>query len=87
MHLYFADNVLKGNLSWNHYKTVEWIIIIKIQINQMTNVFLCINQFFQYLELNIEFRKCSDVFYIWIKWKLKEFQITWVSILFTIENR
>ncbi len=24
---------------------------------------------------------------IWIKWKLKEFQITWANILFTIEHR
>ncbi len=25
--------------------------------------------------------------FIWIKWKLKEFQITWANILFTIEHR
>ncbi len=26
-------------------------------------------------------------FYIWIKWKLKDFQITWANILFTIVHR
>ncbi len=26
-------------------------------------------------------------FLIWIKWKLKDFQITWVDFLFTIEYR
>ncbi len=26
-------------------------------------------------------------FKIWIKWKLKEFQIIWANILFTIEHR
>ncbi len=26
-------------------------------------------------------------FKIWIKWKLKDFQITWDNILFTIEHR
>ncbi len=34
-----------------------------------------------------EFRKCWDVFFFfWIKWKLKDFQITWAKILFTIEH-
>ncbi len=36
--------------------------------------------------LQTEFRKCWDVFWIWIKWKLKEFQIAWANILFTIEQ-
>ncbi len=26
-------------------------------------------------------------FFFWIKWKLKDFQITWANILFTIEHR
>ncbi len=26
-------------------------------------------------------------FYIWMKWKLKNFKITWANILFTIEHR
>ncbi len=34
-----------------------------------------------------EFRKCRDIFKMWIKWKLKVFQITWANILFTIERR
>ncbi len=31
--------------------------------------------------------KCWDIFKIWIKWKLRDFQITWANILFTIEHR
>ncbi len=34
-----------------------------------------------------ELWKCWDVFLIWIYWKLKDFQITWANILFTIEHR
>ncbi len=34
-----------------------------------------------------EFWKCWDIFKIWIKLKLKDFQITWAYILFTIEHR
>ncbi len=40
--------------------------------------------------LQPKFRKCWDVFFFcffWIKWKLKDFQITWANILFTIEHR
>ncbi len=37
--------------------------------------------------LQPEFQKCWDVFKIWVKWKLKDFQITWANILFTIEHR
>ncbi len=38
-------------------------------------------------QIQPEFRKCWDVFKIWIKWNLREFQITWANILFTIEHR
>ncbi len=40
--------------------------------------------------LQPELWKCWDIVFFlvfWIKWKLKDFQITWANILFTIEHR
>ncbi len=39
----------------------------------------------QRMTITPKFRKCWDVFFIWIKLKLKDFQTTWANILFTIE--
>ncbi len=36
---------------------------------------------------NLNSGNVGTFFFIWIKWKLKDFQITWASILFTIEHR
>ncbi len=36
---------------------------------------------------NPNFRNVGTFFYIWMKWKLKNFEITWANILFTIEHR
>ncbi len=38
-------------------------------------------EYYSMLFLQPEFWKCWDIFYIWIKWKLKDFQITWANIL------
>ncbi len=34
-----------------------------------------------------ESRKCWDIFKIEIKWKLKDFQLTWANMLFPIEHK
>ncbi len=39
------------------------------------------------LKCNLNSGNVGMFFSIWIKWKLKEFQITWANILFTIELR
>ncbi len=41
----------------------------------------------QQVQVQAELRKYWDVFYIWMKWKLKAFQIKWANFLFTIEHR
>ncbi len=38
------------------------------------------------LNYNPNSRNVGTFFKIWIKWKLKDFQITWANILFTIEH-
>ncbi len=58
----------------------RWVII-KTLFPINTNFYILTNC------LQPKFRKCWDVFLIWIKWKLKDFQITWANILFTIEHR
>ncbi len=40
-----------------------------------------------FINIQTEFRKYWDIFQILLKWKLKDFQITWANILFTIEHR
>ncbi len=70
-------SILDLYLSHFSISTLTYIILIFSSL-----LFFCF-----FLHLQPEFRKCWDVFKILIKWKLKDFQITWANILFTIEHR
>ncbi len=54
-------------------------IIISITITSASSLL--------FLVLQPGFWKCWDVFFIWIKWKLKDFRVTWAHISFTIGRR
>ncbi len=63
------------------YPSIYLSIVLSFYLSSILSIYL-----YSYLSI-VRFWKCWDVFYIWIKWKLKDFQITWANILFIIEHR
>jgi len=72
------------------YVTYTYVKKSDKYIVEYISIYLCmcpITNDYTYVFVQPEFQKCWDIFFILIKWKLKDVQITWTNILFTIEHR